>query len=86
MVGQRRSLRDTFKNERNQDIAKSQKNIQKMIESKKRMTAFISIDNKLDLHLKNMQQNNEEISNEMRNNNTSDVKRKSQAAYRTSGE
>lgn len=57
-----------------------------MIESKKRMTAFISIDNKLDLHLKNMQQNNEEISNEMRNNNTSDVKRKSQAAYRTSGE
>lgn len=86
MVSQRRSLRDTFKNERNQDIAKSQKNIQKMIESKKRMTAFISIDNKLDLHLKNMQQNNEEISNEMRNNNTSDVKRKSQAAYRTSGE
>ena len=86
MVSQRRSLRDTFKNERNQDIAQSQKNIQKMIESKKRMTAFISIDNKLDLHLKNMQQNNEEISNEMRNNNTSDVKRKSQAAYRTSGE
>ena len=27
-----------------------------MIESKKRMTAFISIDNKLDLHLKNMDQ------------------------------
>ena len=57
-----------------------------MLESKKRQTVIQQYDNKLNMHIKAIQQNNEEISNEMRNNIRSDIKKKSQAVYRTSGE